>query len=501
MAEPTSVRPTGPDSRGTDQVALPRRQIGKARAQTAYSQALAGDQIRRDDTVNLSRSVRDSRNSAAAATKMRALFETDGIVSTAITNYIAMMRTDYRIKAYYTATEEFSRDAVVAAEAVLASLASDWDYTKGYSDKRGLEGLIETMRLETLLTGGVGLELVLDKYRLPRDMHVFPYDSVTWVSKGEGRKVPTQKNAQGGDDIVLDLPTIFIAESLKSAQRKYALPLMHSGLSRVFHYDTFLEDAWRVITRAGMSRLVVSLNYDMVVASAPPEIKGDPNKLSSYLDDVRVAHQDALSSLNPEDALVVYSTAEVEALRTTGEKAEIAQLIDQLSGLAASALKSSPTMLGLRLGGSQNTSSVEALLSTKTAAMLQQPVEEVLSRALTLAVRLYGVDAYVELEFDPVELRPDLELEPHKVMRQSRVLEQLSLGMKTDDEANSEIGNPSLPQDYVKLSGTGFMKKGAAASGIDGEGTMPANAANSRNRQVAPQTPSSAGGKDNAQRP
>jgi hypothetical protein len=494
MAEP--IKP----AQKSDAVVLPRRQVGKARAQTAYSQALPGDQIRRDDTINLNRSIRDSRNSCAAATKMRALFETDGIVSTAITNYLAMMATPFTLKAYWTSSEEFSREAVVATEAVIASLATDWDYTKGYSDKRGLEGLIETMRLEVLLTGGVGLELVLDQYRLPRDMHVFPYDSVTWVAK-TGKKVPTQKNARGGDDIVLDLPTIFIAESLKSAQRKYALPLMHSGLSRVFHYDTFLEDAWRVITRAGMSRLVVSLNYEMVVASAPPEIKGDPNKLSSYLDDVRVAHQDALSSLNPEDALVVYSTAEVEALRTTGEKAEIAQLIDQLSGLAASALKSSPTMLGLRLGGSQNTSSVEALLSTKTAAMLQKPVEEVLSRALTLAVRLYGVDAYVELEFDPVELRPDLELEPHKVMRQSRVLEQLSLGLLTDDEANSEIGNSSLPEDYVKLSGTGFRGESAAETGIDGTGTMPANAANSRNRQVAPQTPSSAGGRDNAQRP
>ena len=116
-------------------------------------------------------------------------------------------------------------------------------------------------------------------------------------------------------------------------------------------------------------------------------------------------------------------------------------------------------------------------------------------------MRLYGVDAYVELEFNPVELRPDLELEPHKVMRQSRVLEQLSLGLLTDDEANSEIGNSSLPEGFESLSGTGFQGKSAASQGVDGAGTMPANATNSRNRQVAPQTPSSAGGKDNAQRP
>lgn len=388
MAEPISALPQPgqtPSQRGDSAVVLPRRQIGKARSQNPYTSQAAGEQIRADAAPNLNASIRTNRTGAAAATQMRSLFETDGIVSTAISNYVAMMAsTGYKVLAYHTDTQEFSRQGIVAAEAVLAALNTTVDYSKGYSDSRGVDALIETMMLEVLLTGGVGLELVLDNYRLPRDMKIFPYDSVTWVSKGNGRKVPTQKNLQGGDDIELNLPTIFIGESLKSAQRKYALPLMHSGLKRVFHYDTFLEDAWRVITRAGMSRLVVSLNYEMVVASAPPEIRGDAGKLATYLDAVRVAHEDALSSLNPEDALVVYSTAEVEALRVTGEKAEIAQLIDQLSGLAASALKSSPTMLGLRLGGSQNTSSVEAMLSTKTAEMLQQPVAEVLSRALTV---------------------------------------------------------------------------------------------------------------------
>jgi hypothetical protein len=67
----------------------------------------------------------------------------------------------YSIRSYTTATQEFSREGTLAAEAVLASLTTDWDYTSGYSDSRGMPSLVETLLLEVLLTGGIGLELVL----------------------------------------------------------------------------------------------------------------------------------------------------------------------------------------------------------------------------------------------------------------------------------------------------------------------------------------------------
>ena len=116
---------------------------------------------------------------------MRAHFETSDLLSTAVAQFVAMASGGFTIKCYDTATQEFSKAGTLAAEAVLASLSAEWDYSTGYSDKRGLPALLETMLLEVLLTGGVGLELVLDKYRLPRDLHVFPYDSVD-VYKRQG---------------------------------------------------------------------------------------------------------------------------------------------------------------------------------------------------------------------------------------------------------------------------------------------------------------------------
>lgn len=471
-------------------VVLPRRVIGKARSQTPYHATKAGDPIRRDDASELNRSIRESRRAASAAAAMRANFETSDLLSTAVAQFIAMASGGFTIHSYDTATHEFSKAGTLASEAILASLSAEWDYSVGFSDKRGLPALIETMLLEILLTGGVGLELVLDKYRLPRDLHIFPYDSVTFISKGNGRKVPSQKDAQG-NIIELNLPTIFIAESMKPANRKYAIPLLHSGLTRLFNYAQLTEDAWRVVTRAGMSRLVVSLSYEKVVQSAPPEIRTDPAKLSAYLEQVRQVHEQVLAGLDPDDALITYDLAEVSALKVTGEKAELSELLTQMAGLVATALKTNPSALGLRIGGSQNVGSVESMLATKTAKLLQGPVQEAMGKALTLACRLYGVDVYCEFTFDDIDLRPKNELEAHLQIQQSRILELLSLGRITDDEAQAMLGLGSLPASAEQLSGTGFANSKTPDS-------LPVAATNSRNRQISPNTPTSTGGADNA---
>ena len=475
-------------------VALPRRVIGKARSQTPYSYAKPGDTIRRDDASEINKSVRDSRSAASAAAAMRGFWESSDLLSSAVANFVAMAcGVGYSVRCYQTATQEFDKNGTLACEAVLASLTTDWDYQSGYSDKRGLPSLIETMVLEVLLTGGVGLELVLDKYRLPSLIHTFPYDSIQWVAKGNGRKVPAQKDAQG-NLVELDIPTVWIGESMKPANRKYCIPLLHSGLQRLVSYAQLTEDAWRVVTRAGMSRLLVKLDYEKVVASAAPEVRNDPAKLSAYLEEVRTVHQTVLSDLSPDDALVTYSLAEVTALKVTGEKAELGELLTQMAGLVATALKSNPSALGLRVGGSQNTGTVESMLATKTARLFQRPIEEVLGRALTLACRLYGVDVYTEFSFNDIDLRPLNELEAHLAIKQNRVLELLSLGRVTDDEAQAMLGLGSLPPQAEQLAGTGFQNPKTPDS-------LPVAATNSRNRQISPDTPTSSGGADNAQTP
>lgn len=74
-----------------------------------------------------------------------------------------------------------------------------------------------------------------------------------------------------------------------------------------------------------------------------------------------------------------------------------------------------------------------------------------------------GLNVYVEFEYEPVNLRPEQELEAFKQTHQARVLELLSLGLLSDEEASIRLTGHLPPKGYKSLSGTFF--KSAQALG------------------------------------
>ncbi len=498
MAEPKPTKPSkstqtpaSPQS-GLPQITLPTRLAGKARSVTKTTGYSRSDTLRRDDRVDPNRSIQQMRQFQTAAAQMRALSEANGLASTVITSLVAMAHSGWRVEVYQTWTNEFSPEGLLATETILSGMNTLWNYTSGFQDKRTIDQLIETALLEVALTGGVGAELILDTSRIPQTIVLFPYETITWKADGKGGRYPSQKDPNGSD-IDLNVPNIWVAESFKSASRLYTLPMAHSGVQQLFQYTSFIEDMSRVLRRNGQPRTLAKLNYELVVQAAPPEVKNDPNKLAAHLESVRASVEQLLAQLEPEDALVYYDLAEMDSMRTDGEKADYSTLLSELAGLTASAMKSNPSALGLRMGGSQNVSSTEALLSMKLARLTQIPVEVVFSRALTLALRLYGIDAYVEFRFDDIDLRPKAEIEAHLTMRQARVLELLSLGMVTDAEAQVMLSLGSKPEGAPELTGTMFY-------GTKQLDTLPASGTNAVNQQIDTDQPTSGGGKDNTKR-
>lgn len=482
----------------TPSVVLPRKVRGVRTSQGAASGSSAQEQLRRDNIANINQQVLDFRNSYDTTQLLRSLYETDGLVSTAISSMVRIACSGMTFAAYHTGTHEFSREGMLAVENVVSSFDTLWDYTRGYSDKQSMDNIVESMLLEVALSGGVGGELVLTKQRIPDRIVPIDYSSIIWKSDGNGGRKPFQKLKKpkpgGAAEVSLDLPTIWIAEAAKPLDRVYAMSYMISSLKRLVHYDEFIEDMRRVIRQNGAPRLLIKLNYEKVVKSAPPEVKNDAKKLKEYMDGIQSAVEENVKNLSPEDSLVYYDTAEVDSVDTAGEKKDYKDLLDALSGLAASAMKSNPSILGLRLGGSQNTSSTESMLFTHVAKLLQGPVEQVLSRALTLAVRLYGFDVYVKAKFKPIDLRPEMELEGHKAIQQRRVMELLSTGRITDDEAQLMLGLGTLPEGAPSLSGTFFLDMKQQDTKI------PDLRADPNGKSLAPSTPASEGGKDNQRR-
>ncbi|WP_232215183.1 hypothetical protein [Methylovulum miyakonense] len=414
-------------------------------------------------------SIQSIRASANAYEAIRALVKISPDVSMAVVSYVRLANTELRFKVFDMG-QQLSDDGSKLLLSILTNLTHLNDYSYGYDDRQPLSSVSETMLNEILLTGACAMELVLDKVRLPFRLQPVSPSKLRWrispvdTGNGTNHKIIPWQQLQGAT-VILDIPTFFSARLDHDVTVTYPKPPLESALNAAVFNAEVLEDIRRAVRRSGHSRLVVTLNTEMVMKAMPTEARGDFNKQKEWMDSVRSALETQIAGLNPESGLVLWDTAEVDYLNSQiGASGDYGPLMDIVDGQSSTALHTPLSILGKRTtGGSQSISSSESLLFLKHVEGIRKPVEAVWARALTLALRLYGFEGYVEAKYDPVNLRPEDELEAFKQMKQARILELLSLGFKTDQEAAQDLNTGLRAPGAPPLSGTMFYEKGKQA--------------------------------------
>ena len=395
---------------------------------------------------------------------IRLLAKREGPISSAVHQFVEVASSGFRITAYDRVTGGFHSEGTIAANAIASALDTPFDYTDGFVDKMGMETLSKHMLREVVLTGGLGAELVLNSALRPDYVQVVPYETIIKIADGYGRTFPAQRSSDGKNNITeLDIPNFFLSEMHKDSDSEYAFSMMESSIKLVVAFEEFLEDVRRSVRQNGHTRTTASLDLDRICKAAPQAIQKDATKLMAWANNIKAEFEATLSRLNPEDMLVFFNTAEVNNLQSNlGAGMDYTPLLNTMAGLYSTSMKTPPTAIGLRLeGGSQALGNVESLLYLKTAASIQTPVEVVLSRILTMACRLHGIDVFVNLQFKPIDLRPDTELSSFRTMEQTRIYEQLSYGFISDELAAHLLETGARPPGAPKLSGTMFLQKGA----------------------------------------
>ncbi|WP_454735376.1 hypothetical protein [Cupriavidus necator] len=373
------------------------------------------------------------------------------------------------------------------------------DYADGFAQVSSLRSTSEALGKEIVLNGAMSLELVLDKSRIPKQLVPVSTTQLEWYPKDKGMR-PVQK--VGSDEVDLDIPTFFYVSLDQDLLDAYSSSPLEPAIQPILADMDFLNDLRRVVKRAIHPRLDVSIDEEMLKKTIPPEVLHDPEKLREYLDGMVSDIADAVNDLSPEDALVHFSNIEFAyiANQNADISGEYQTIQNMLNAKVATGAKTLPSILG-HGSGSQNIASSETLMFMKHAdGIVRVKLNEMYSRALTLAVRLMGLDAYVQFEYDPIDLRPAIELESFKAMEQSRVLDLLSLGMVSDEEAVIRLTGRLPGPTYKPLSGTMFRPTagGAApdpnANHYSTTGTG-GNAGGAMNQSLKPGTPTQPKGK------
>ncbi len=361
----------------------------------------------------------------------------------------------YTVVAY----DEVGRVDVKGTETAQA-LAQRWDTQAPdysvFSRSTDMRSLCASLVLDSVRYGGMTAELVLGAGKVPSFVRPVDTAKIEWADNLI-TSYPIYKGREG--DVELNFPTIFYSVT----QQDMSTPYSESPLSTAIQpalWDSELNDHLRrAAHRNLLQRLVVTINSEEWVKTLPLDIQNDKDKRDQAARDTVSQIEDQLNGLSPEDSLVLFSTLEVgtTADKNRSEDKSIDVLNKLISGQLSSGSKILPSVIGR--GESSGAASTEALLFLKAAGFMQLELDIMLSRIFTLALRLLGHEVSARFEFEPVNLRPEIELVSFKAIQQSMLLKELSLGIRTDEEVSIMLTGNLPPAGYKPLSGTMFETK------------------------------------------
>jgi hypothetical protein len=346
--------------------------------------------------------------------------------------------------------------------------------------QQGLQSLSESLALDCLHTGAIGLEVALDKARVPANFNPVAVNTLIFYEEDNAFRV-VQKI--GGTEVDLDIPTFIYVTLDQTITEAYPTSPLTSVIQAVLTDFEFNNDMRRALKRAVLPRLNSTIDTEKFRKATPPEIAGDPEAYANYQNLAIAAISGVINALAPEDALVSFDMVTHSYIDGGHDPSTIIERVQKvLNAKLVAGSKALPVTLGF--ASTSGAGSAESLLFLKHCAGIQAKLNEVYSRALTVAVRLMGLDCYVEFAYEEPNLKPQSELEAFFAMKQSRYLLLLSLGLITDDEACIRLTGHLPPPGAPKLSGTMFMD----AKSVSTENPS-SNTSNASEKNATPDTP------------
>ena len=355
------------------------------------------------------------------------------------------------------------RNGLKVVNALIDSLTTRFDYTKGFEYTPDLRAIAEEMRYLILAEGMVMGEPIITKEGIFNQIRLIQTNKLEWFERENGRLVPEQVPVNGGDNISLDFPHIFVAYYRQDPSKAYAYSPFVSVINTAAARQRIINDLYRIMQLTGYPRMDISIMEDVIRANAPENIKNDAAKMTIYINQTLASINSTIANLRPDQAFVHTDAVEVGIVndKKAGMSMDIEPVIKTLNAQNQAALKTMATILGRGEAG-VNTASVEARLFALQCDGLNVPVALLMSQMFTFLLRLTGSTSRVEVIFTPAEMRSPIELEAQLNLMAARLLYDLSEGIIDDDEYHLRMYGRIRPDSSPILSGTKFYNAGGA---------------------------------------
>lgn len=420
------------------------------------------DESKKDNTLDLPdyvehlNDIADTRLTENSIKLIEELMHTDPDVSAALNAYLTTADTEMLYRVMDSAGET-SLDGQKLLESIMYKIFDISDYSLGFQAKPSLREFLEGLRYMLLMRGAIGCELVFDKTAQPYEIRNVDMNTIKFKETSAGVFKPIQET-EAVKDLSLDIPTFFTARYKQNPTSPYNYSFFTSAINTIAARQVVINDLYRIMKVVGYPRITLKVFEEVIKNRAPKAMQNNPEQFNAWMNTNLRAIANSFDGIRPDQPFAHTDSVEPSILnqRQPGSGLQVSEIIDTLNAQNQAGLKVVATVLGRGESG-VNTASVEARIFTLSAESVNGPVADIMSRILTLALRMSGFDGKCQVWFRHAELRPDLELESLRIQKQTRLLKDLSLGKISDEYYNIEMYGFLAPEGAAELSGTLFL--------------------------------------------
>jgi hypothetical protein len=413
-----------------------------------------------------------SRTSNDSRTLIKDLLKFDPDVSASLHAFLTVGDTEARFFVY-NMNGELDKPAMASLEQLIASMTKRFDYTtRGFTLTKSIRQIAEECRYSIIASGGCGGELIFNKLLLPSEFRIADLSKIEWFETKPGQFIPQQRAPGADNPIPLDIANFFVKFYKQNPNEIYSYSMFVSAINTIAARQQVINDLYRIMQKTGYPRITIKVIEEVIRKNAPADVKSNEEEMAKWINTRLTEISNAVTDMRPDSIFVYPDSMETGILNEKGPGSafDVTSIIEVLNAQNQAGLKTLPTFLGRGESG-VNTATVEARVFTMTVDSLNKCVADLFSEMFSLAMQLTGYQGYVECEFDKVELRPETELEPQLVMRQSRLQTDLSLGLISDEKYHMDMYGEPAHDGAPELSGTGFMT--GAGAGVDASNISP----------------------------
>lgn len=324
-----------------------------------------------------------------------------------------------------------------------------------FETSRSFKKVLNQLFISVITRGAASMEMVLTP-DLKDVAFLAPVDPATITFRFEGdRFVPYQDD----DRISLDIPTFFYEALDERIDDPYGRSPLLGALNMIMFQLQILNDIKAVVHNQGYPRFDITILEDVLLQRMPVSIRNNEVEKQKWLNQKLQEIINMYSNLNPDDAFVHFNSVEIGMAggdKSGGAMIDPQKLMSTIDNLIMSGLKTLSTILGRRsTGNTESFAKMEIKLYLKGVEAVQEVVERLMSRALTLFLNIRGKQGVVEFRFKPVEIRTELEKAQFEQIAFQNIAYLRDQGWIDQDEASIRaVGKPAVAQpNYEAVNG------------------------------------------------